>query len=103
MKFVKNNKVYNTETSKNIGKNHFGYQGDLDYLHCDLYKSKKGTYFMIVQGGPNTEMRYETAQNEFRGSSQLSVLSAEEAMDWAEGNLNAEDYLNEFSEFVEEA
>lgn len=103
MKIIKDNKVYNTKTSKHISDNYFGHVDDSDHLHYDLYKTKKGTYFMIVKGGPNSKMSFQTEENESVGCTHFFVLTVDEAMEWCEEHLDAENYLKEFSEYVEEA
>jgi hypothetical protein len=96
MRKIINGKTYNTETSKHIGHWSNGYYPS-DFAHCseDLYKNTKGAYFLRGDGGAMSKYSKHYG-NSVGGSENIIPLTAEEAREWAEENLDAEDYEAEF-------
>ena len=96
MKKIINGKRYDTSKAKEIGywsnnlSNH-------DFNHCDewLYKKRTGEYFLYGEGGPMT--RYaERVGDMWGGGSEITPLSYEDARQWAEEHLDADEYEAEF-------
>lgn len=96
MRKVINGRTYNTETSKCIGQWSNGHNtNDFNYCSEDLYKNTKGTYFLFGEGGPLS--KYAVAYgNNTGGGKELVPMTTEEAQEWAEERLDAEDYEAEF-------
>ena len=96
MRKVINGRTYNTETSKLIGSWDNGIYGN-DFRSCDesLYKNTKGAYFLAGEGGPLSKYAV-TYGNETSGSKELVPMTTEEAQEWAEERLDAEECEAEF-------
>lgn len=102
MKKIINGKLYNTETAKMIGSWRYSHSGDFNYCEETLYQTKKGNYFVYGEGGPRSRYAVDVGNNSVSGSSNIYVLSFDEAKEWAEENLDADEYLEAFGEDVEE-
>ena len=96
MRKVIKGRTYNTETSKQIGSWDNGIHGS-DFRSCDesLYKNTKGAYFLAGEGGPLSKYAV-TYGNETSGSKELVPMTTEEAQEWAEEKLTADEYEAEF-------
>ena len=96
MRKVIKGRTYNTETSKQIGSWDNGIYGS-DFKSCqeDLYKNTKGAYFLVGEGGPLSKYAV-TYGNETSGSKELVPMTTEDAQEWAEERLDAEEYEDEF-------
>ena len=102
MRKVINGKMYNTETAEFLGGWSNGYYtNDFHYCSEDLYRTKKGTYFIYGKGGAMS--RYSSDKgNGWRGfGSDIRLLSIEEAKAWAMVRLDADDYENIFGDVEE--
>ena len=86
MKRVIDGKVYNTETAEEIGSYSYGYRGDFNRVEETLYKTKKGSFFLAGNGGPQSKYGYSPRQNELCGGYGMSVLTEEEACNWCENH-----------------
>lgn len=103
MRKIINGRTYNTETSKAIGSWDNGYSvTDFNYCEEILYKNTKGAYFIYGEGGPMSKYSKAIGNNNWSGGEAITPLTKDEAMDWAEEHLEAEEYEAEFGE-VEEA
>lgn len=96
MKKIINGKRYDTSKAKEIGywSNNLS---NRDFNHCDewLYKKRTGEYFLYGEGGPMT--RYaERVGDMWGGGSEITPLSYEDARQWAEEHLDADEYEAEF-------
>ena len=103
MRKIINGRTYNTETSKAIGEwwNRLG-RNDFKFCLEILYKNTKGAYFIYGEGGPMSKYSKSTGQNSVSGGEAITPLTREEAREWAEEHLEANEYEAEFGE-VEEA
>lgn len=97
MRKVINGRTYNTETSKQIGKwsNDLGYR---DFRFCEetLYKNTKGAYFIHGEGGARSKYGTQTGSSTWSGGTNIIPMTAEEAQEWAEEHLTADEYEAEF-------
>ena len=98
MKKVINGKMYNTETADWLGNYSFGYSGDFQRIDEDLYRTKKGSFFLAGEGGPMTKYRVECGVREWCGGSDIIPLSEDEAREWVEENLSGDMYIEIFGE-----
>lgn len=99
MKKVIDGALYNTETAREVGHAEpEGYdQNDFSYCRETLYRTKSGKYFLHGEGGCNS--RY----GEWRGNTggygeKIRPYTPQEACEWAEENLDADEYAAEFGE-----
>jgi hypothetical protein len=58
MKRVINGKLYNTETAAMVCEWSYSNRSDFNYKSEELYKTKKGAWFLFKEGGANGEARY---------------------------------------------
>ena len=101
MKKIINRKKYDTETAKELGGNSNGMgRGDFRYIAETLYQKKNGEFFLHGAGGAMTE--YAESYADGRGFGERIIpITEEEARDWVEKNLDAEDYEEIFGEVEE--
>ena len=103
MKKIINGKVYNTETAQEVGSwsNNLSYR---DFNHCEeaLYRKKTGEYFLYGVGGPRSPYAERVGDNSWSGGSAIRPLTFEEAREWAEEKLSAEEYESIFGEVSED-
>jgi hypothetical protein len=101
MRKIINGRTYNTETSKCIGEWNNGCYGS-DFRACSevLYKNTKGAYFLHGEGGPMSKYAVHHG-NETSGSEEIIPMTYEEAREWAEEHLDADEYEAEFGEAEE--
>jgi len=96
MKKVINGKLYDTETAVLIGEYSSGYSSnDFNSYNEALYLSPKGTYFLAGEGGPMTSYAQSVADYIVSGSD-IIPLTREEAREWAEGHLLADEVIEHF-------
>jgi len=98
MKKIINGSLYNTETARLVGEwDNGGQYGSFTYCSEDLYQTRSGKYFVHGAGGAMTTYA-EHHGNSTSGSEQIRSLTAEEARQWAEEHLDADEYAKEFGE-----
>jgi len=101
MKKIINGKRYDTDTATLIGSAGYGYPGDLEYWAEDLYRKKTGEFFLYGEGGPKSIYSRRTGQNQWSGGAEIRPLSLQEAQEWAEEHLNADEYEEVFGRIEE--
>lgn len=100
MQFIKNNKLYDTNTAKLIETNYkYFYQPKLyedKQTQYSLYKKSNGEFFLIKE-------EYKRLQGGLYPISKPTIepLTEEEAKKWAEDNLSATRYINTFGPISE--
>jgi hypothetical protein len=104
MKKVINGALYNTETAKFIG----GWEPNghdtrnFEYFCESLYRTKAGKYFIHGEGHGNS--RYGVWHGNSGGwGEQIRPMTPQEAREWAEEHLDADEYTAEFGEPEEAA
>ena len=103
MKKYINGKKYDTETAQAVGSwsNHLGHR---DFSHCEetLYRKKTGEFFLHGEGGALS--RYaEPGNGNMRGPGEcIRPLTFDEAREWAEEKLTAEEYEQIFGEIEDD-
>ena len=103
MREVIDRKVYDTETAEFLAKYDNGLsRSDFRALSESLFKTKKGAYFLAGTGGALT--RYaEKCGNMTSGSSMITPLTNEEALEWCEQCADISIIEKEFNDALEEA
>lgn len=104
MKKIIKAKLYDTETAKQVGEWDNGL-GHRDFRHCEetLYQKKTGEYFLHGVGGPMS--KYCTVSPDGNGrdrGEKIVPLTVEQAKEWAEEKLDADEYQEIFGEISEE-
>lgn len=101
MKRVIEGKIYNTETATEICDISRGNSGDFDHINAELYKTKKGAFFIAGWGGASTGFARSTSDGNGRmGADGIIPLKENEALEYCE--YFAWDKVEEFFD-VEEA
>lgn len=92
MKKIINGKLYDTETAELLATNasECG-QHDFRWFEEDLYRTKKGQFFLAGEGGPMSRWSHSIDQNSWSGGSDIVLFSDEEAREWAEASLTADE------------
>lgn len=102
MKKYINGKKYDTETAKAVGRwsNHLSRR---DFGWCDetLYRKKNGKFFIHGEGGPMTAYR-ERVGNMWGEGEEIRPMTFEEARQWAEEHLSADEYEEIFGEIEDD-
>lgn len=103
MKKIINGKMYDTDTAKRVGSIFHG-DGLRDFRHYEetLYKKRTGEYFLHGEGGPMSRYAESVGQNQWSGGEKIIPLDYKAATEWAEENMDADDYQEEFGEVSEE-
>ena len=90
-------KTYNTKTALFLGDWQYLWKSDYRYCREELYRTRKGTYFIYGEGGAlSCYARY--IGGSATGDADFQVLSDREAKEWAEKKLSAEEYCKIFGE-----
>ncbi len=92
MKKIINGRRYDTAAAKKIGKWDNGLPGgDFDYISETLYQKRTGEYFLHGDGGARSWCATSTADGWQSGGEKIRPLSDEEAREWCERRLSADD------------
>jgi hypothetical protein len=85
MKKIINGKIYNTNTANLIASwsNHY-YHGDFHQCSKNLYKTRKGSYFVHGEGGPLSEYAEPCGGSGYSSGEGWKSLTEEEALIWCE-------------------
>ncbi|TWT00125.1 hypothetical protein [Planomicrobium sp. CPCC 101079] len=82
MKKIINDKLYNTETATKLYDYDNGlYTTDVNYYSETLYKTKKGSYFLLKEGGAMSKMSKSNGLSKL-GGMDIEAFSPEEAQDY---------------------
>lgn len=93
MKKVINNKLYDTETAKEVGFwENAGSWSDFSHVEETLYRKKTGEFFLYGEGGASTKYAVSEGQNSWTGGSKIIPITVEAAREWAEKKLDADKY-----------
>lgn len=95
MQFIKNNKLYDTDTARLI-KIIFEYiyqpkpKADIE-INNSLYKKTNGEFFLLRK-----EYRKALGSKWLFETPRITPLTEDEAKQWAEDNLDVTEYINTF-------
>jgi hypothetical protein len=85
MKRIINGRVYDTDTATRIGNNESSCgRSDFQYEDTDLWRTKKGAFFVAGEGGPLSRWARPSGSNGTFGGSGIEALTTVEALEWAE-------------------
>ena len=103
MKKIINGRVYDTDKAKELGTYaNAGSWRDFSHLEETLYRKKTGEYFLHGEGGPATKYAKAVDQNSWSGGERIMPMTYDEAREWAEEHLEADEYEAIFGEIVED-
>lgn len=100
MQFIKNDKLYDTDTAKLIETEYKYFYQPKPYVdketHHSLYKKSNGEFFLVREEyGTSLGSKWRI------NKPTITPLTEEEAKEWAENNLSATEYINIFGPISE--
>ena len=96
-------KRYNTETAKLVGTWEANEPENSDFWEKEeLYQKRSGEFFLIGQGGAQTQYARFSMGGENKPGVELRPIEPEEASDWAEEHLTADEYEALFGPVAED-
>lgn len=103
MKKIICGKLYDTETATKVASCYHG-EGPRDFRHYSeaLYRKRTGEYFLAGEGGPMSHYAVTTGTNSWSGGEKIIPLTYKDACEWAEREMDADDYEAEFGAVSEE-
>jgi hypothetical protein len=102
MKKVIDCTLYNTETAELLHNWSNGkFTSDFGYCRESLYKTKKGAYFIMGEGGPMSKYAKSCGSNT-SGSEDIQVLCLTEATRWLEEHAGSDVLIEKFADFIVE-
>ena len=97
MKKIIAGKLYNTETASWIGSTYNPVSKlDFKWFEEDLYRTKKGAWFLAGKGGPLSHYATPVESGCWMEGEKIIPLSEEAAKDWVAKHLSTEEYLELF-------
>ena len=104
MRKVVSRKRYDTETAALVAADSYSNYGDLEYWCEELYRTKRGNWFLAGEGGAMSRYSRSVGQNETGGESAIIPLAEGEALAWLEAHTeDSEAYEEYFPGIVIEA
>lgn len=96
-------KRYNAETAKLVGTWEANEPENSDFWEKEeLYQKRSGEFFLIGQGGAQTQYARFSMGGESKPGIELRPVEPEEASDWAEEHLTADEYEALFGPVAED-
>ena len=96
-------KRYNTETAKLVGTWEANEPESSDFWEKEeLYQKRSGEFFLIGQGGAQTQYARFSMGGESKPGIELRPIEPEEASDWTEEHLTADEYEALFGPVAED-
>ena len=102
MKKIINNKVYDTETAVYIGTASYSHPGDFHHWEESLYRKRTGEFFLHGEGGAMTRYAVQVETNSWTGGEKIIPMTYQQAREWAEDHLEADNYIEVFGTPQEE-
>lgn len=102
MKTIIKGKRYDTGSARALGRfQHLG-RNDFSYYSEELYQKRTGEFFLYGEGGPASRYSRSVGLNEWAGGEKIIPLTVEAAREWAEKNLDVDEYESIFGECAED-
>lgn len=102
MKKIINGRRYDTDTATMMGEASHGGRNDFSFFSEELYKKRTGEFFLYGEGGPASKYAVSAGQNSWSGGKKIEPLTLAEAQEWAEENLEGEEYEDIFGAVEED-
>jgi hypothetical protein len=104
MKAIINGFRYDTSKATMVGNYTHSHPGDFHYVDEDLYVTPRAhQYFLAGQGGAMSKYATAIDQNSWSGGSKISPLTKEQAYQWAETYLDADEIETAFTDMIKDA
>jgi len=101
MRKIINGRRYDTDTAQFLGYAGYSHPGDFSFWVERLYRKRTGEFFLYGVGGPMSKYARRVGLNVWSGGEEIRPLSLEEAREWVEENLDADEYEVIFEEIEE--
>lgn len=93
MKKIINGRRYDTDTAQKVAEWDCGRaRNDFSYIEETLYQKRTGEFFLYGIGGPASWCAYACPTGGYDGGEKIKPLTEEEAREWCEDRLDADDY-----------
>ena len=103
MKKIINGKVYDTATAQCVGEWSNPYtRRDFNWVEETLYRKRTGEFFIFGEGGPRSQYAKEVGMRQWSNGERIMPLTWDEAREWAEEKLSADEYEQAFGEVTED-
>ena len=103
MKRIIKGKVYDTATAKELGwYENIADSRNFSHFSETLYRKRTGEFFLYGKGGPSTKYSQRVDQNCWSGGEDIIPISVDNAREWVEDHLDAEDYEKIFGAVSED-
>ena len=103
MKKVLNGRRYDTTTARECGKAWSDApRNDFNFWEQTLYQKRTGEFFLYGEGGPMTKYATRVGDNTWGWGEMIEPLTPEAAREWAEKELDADEYEELFGAAVED-
>ena len=102
MKRIIDGRKYDTDTAEEVAESRHGCESDFDYYEETLYRKRTGEYFL--HGWGHAASRYAEYVKEagaWGAGAAIAPLTYDQAREWAERELSAEEYESIFGEVSE--
>jgi len=100
--YIRDRKRLNTETATLVGEASHSYRSDFNYWEEELYRTPKGTFFIVGEGGALSRYRESCGQNSWGPGENVRIISKEAAYSWAEAHVSEDKVEEFFSDMIEE-
>lgn len=98
MKKIIKGKVYDTDTAKLLAEYDSGNRGDFHWYCEELYQKKTGEFFIYGEGNAASPYSKRCPTGGFDPGCAIKPLSYDEAAEWGEQKLDADEYIGIFGE-----
>ena len=103
MKKIINGKVYDTATAQCVGEWSNPYtRRDFNWVEETLYRKRTGEFFIFGEGGPRYQYAKEVGTRQWSSGERIMPLTWDEAREWAEEKLSADEYEQAFGEVADD-
>ena len=103
MKRIISGKVYDTTTAQCVGEWSNPYtRRDFNWVEETLYRKRTGEFFIYGEGGPRSQYAKEVGMRQWSSGERIMPLTWEEAQEWAEEKLDADEYEEIFGEVTDD-
>lgn len=102
MKKIFRGRKYDTDTAELVGSVSYSNRTDFGHWSEELYKKRTGEFFLYGEGGPASKYRETVGLNEWSGGEMIKPLTYDEAREWAEKNLDGDEYEKIFGDVDED-
>ncbi|MDN0055556.1 hypothetical protein [Collinsella ihumii] len=96
MKKVIKGRLYDTATATEVAELTEGGLRDVRRVEETLYRKRTGEYFLHCWGGPASRYAERLETNCWGPGAVITPLTYEQARDWAEGTMDADEWQREF-------